>query len=63
MELIYKLRIWLAYYIMPKNTRKHLIKALSDNIKELERETTELFDKMNADFTHDDSINPLNECM
>ena len=51
-----QLRIWLAYHIMPKDTRKYLIKALSDNIKELERETTELFVKMNADFfTHNDN--------
>lgn len=55
-----ELRVWLAYYIMPKNTRKYLIKALSDNIKELKRETAKLYDKMNADFyTHDKSINPL----
>ena len=44
-----KLRIWLAYYIMPKDTRKHLIKALSYSIEELEREIAELFDQMNAE--------------
>lgn len=48
MELMYKLRIWLAYHIMPKDTREYLLKALSDNIKELEREVTELYDEMNA---------------
>lgn len=37
-----KLRIWLAYYILPEDTRKYLIKALSDNIKELKREVAEL---------------------
>ena len=45
-DIIYKMRIWLAYYIMPKDTRKYLIKALSDNIKEIEKEITELFDKI-----------------
>lgn len=50
-----KLRIWLAYYIMPKDTRKHLIKALSDYIKELEKEVTELSNEMNAGFyTHNE---------
>lgn len=44
-----KLRIWLAYYIMPKNTRKHLIKALSDSIEELEKEVAELCDKVNVE--------------
>ena len=44
---MYKLRIWLAYYIMPKNTRKHLIKALSYSIEELEREVKELSDQIN----------------
>lgn len=44
-----KLRIWLAYYIMPKDTRKHLIKALAYSIKELERETAELSDQMNSE--------------
>ena len=44
-----QLRIWLAYYIMPKDIRKYLIKVLSDSIKELERETTELFNQMNAE--------------
>ena len=46
---MYKLRIWLAYYIMPKNTRKHLIKALSYSIKELKREIAELSDQMNTE--------------
>ena len=44
-----KLRIWLAYYIMPKDTRKHLIKALSYSIEELEKEVTEISDQMNAE--------------
>ena len=44
-----QLRVWLAYYILPKDTRKYLIKALSDNIKKLEREITELFDQMNTE--------------
>ncbi len=44
-----KLRIWLAYYIMHKDTRKYLIKALSYSIEELEREITELSDQMNAE--------------
>ena len=43
-----KIRIWLAYYIMPKDTRKYLIKALSYNIAELKREVTELYDEMNV---------------
>ena len=46
---MYKLRIWLAYYIMPKDTRKHLIKALSYSIAELEKEVTELFNQMNTE--------------
>lgn len=46
---MYKLRIWLAYYIMPKNTRKYLIEALSYSINELEKEVTELYNEMNAD--------------
>ena len=49
-DIMYKLRIWLAYYIMPKDTRKHLIKALSYNIEELERETTELFNQMQGEW-------------
>lgn len=40
-----QLRVWLAYHIMPKNTRKYLIKALSDNIKELEREITDMIEQ------------------
>ena len=44
-----QLRVWLAYWIMPKDTRKYLIKALSYSIEELEGEVTELFDQMNAD--------------
>lgn len=44
-----RLRIWLAYYIMPKDTRKHLIKALSYSIEELEKEVKEIFDEMNAE--------------
>lgn len=44
-----KLRIWLAYYMMPKDTRKYLTKALSYYIEELEREVTELFTQMNAE--------------
>ena len=48
-DIMYKLRIWLAYFIMPKDTRKYLLQALSYNIKELERETTELFNQMNAE--------------
>ena len=48
-----KLRIWLAYYIMPKNTRKHLIKALSYSIEELEREVKELFDQINITESED----------
>lgn len=44
-----KFRIWLAYHIMPKDTRKHLIMALSYFIEELEREVTELSDQMNAE--------------
>ena len=47
--MIGKLRIWLAYYIMPKNTRKHLIKALLEELEELKREIAELSDQMNAD--------------
>lgn len=39
---MYKLRIWLAYYIMPKDTRKYLIEALIRNINEMEREIAEL---------------------
>ena len=50
-----QLRIWLAYFIMPKDTRKYLIKAISYNIEELEREITQLFDQMNVD------ISPLND--
>lgn len=48
-EQIDKLRIWLAYYIMPKDTREYLLIALSYSIEELEREVTELFDQMNAE--------------
>lgn len=44
-----KLRIWLAYYMLPKDTRKYLIKALLNSIEELEREVKELFDEMNAE--------------
>lgn len=44
---MYKLRLWLAYYIMPKDTRKHLIKALSYSIEELKREAKELSDQIN----------------
>ena len=42
-----KLRVWLAYYILPKDTRKYLLKALSLSIEELEREVKELYDEMN----------------
>lgn len=48
-EQMDKLRIWLAYYIMPEETRKYLIKALSYKIEELEREVTELFTQMNSE--------------
>ena len=41
-----KSRVWLAYYIMPKDTRKHLIKTLSYSLEELEREATELYDQI-----------------
>lgn len=44
-----QLRVWLAYWIMPKDTRKYLLKALQLGIEELEREVTELFDQMNAE--------------
>lgn len=48
-DIIYRLRIWVAYYIMPKVVRKHLLKALQYNIEELERETAELLDQINAE--------------
>ena len=48
-DIMYKSRIWLAFFIMPEDARKHLIKALSYSIEELERETTELFNQMNAE--------------
>ena len=44
-----QLRVWLAYYILPKDTRKYLIKALSYYMEELEREVKELFEQMNAE--------------
>jgi len=44
-----KLRVWLAYYIMPKDTREYLLKALSLKIEELERDVKELYDEMNAE--------------
>lgn len=55
-----KLRIWLAYYIMPKDARKHFIKALSDCAEELEREVIEL-SKTNAGFYTIDDIIKGNE--
>ncbi|MBR3335817.1 MAG: hypothetical protein IKG26_02205 [Bacillus sp. (in: Bacteria)] len=48
-DIMYKIRILVAYYIMPKDTRKHLMKALSYELEEIEREVTELFDQMNAE--------------
>lgn len=54
---MYKLRIWLAYYIMPRDTRKHFIKALLYSIEELEREAKELFDQMNAEPQESEEIN------
>lgn len=48
MDILDKLRVWLAYYIMPKDTRKYLLKALSLSIEELERDVKELYDEMNA---------------
>lgn len=41
-----KLRIWLAYYILPQNVRKYLIKALTDATNELVKELTELYGKV-----------------
>ena len=43
-----QLRVWLAYYILPKDTREYLLKALSLKLEELERDVKELYDEMNA---------------
>jgi hypothetical protein len=56
-DIIYQLRIWLAYFIMPKGTRKHLLKALSYKIKELASDTEELLKRMNVEAQGDDRGN------
>lgn len=63
---IYQLRIWLAYFIMPKGVRTYLIKALEDEINDLEKDTEELLKQMNAeaygsDKDNDDYMHTLSE--
>lgn len=48
-DIMHRLRIWLAYYMMPEDIRKHLIKALQYRTEELEREVAELFNQTNTD--------------
>ena len=45
-NIMYKLRIWLAYYIMPEDVRMYLIKALSYKIEELDDRLQELIERV-----------------
>ena len=53
-DLIYQLRIYLAYFVLPKGVRTYLIKALSYKINDLEKDTEELLKQMNVEAQRDD---------
>lgn len=56
-DIMYKLRIWLSYAIMPKDLRKYLMLALSSKIEELASDTEELLKQMNVEAQGNDRGN------
>lgn len=58
-DIIYKLKIRLAYYMMPEDVRMYLIKALSYKIEELDESLQELYDQMNAESQESEDVDEM----